>query len=346
MWSIRPRTVVARAVCIAVVSAAAMPGPLDASDGFLETFEDDPVAAGRWYVMTGEDSSRFVYDASGQTLTGSYNTDLSTARLVRPLGRTLTQDDSFCCRVDFVINSEGFHADTFFNAQVSFGFLNTTTTGPDRAGESAEDKAYDLVTFDYFPNITPFGGPSLCATIINRDVGQGFYGAIDFEQGPETELTKPEESDLPRDVMLTADIRYRASLGRATLRLLNNSTPIMLNFGGGLDGDPTTITTVLTGPGFDLDAFGILLWKDTLSGDGTTVRADLVFHAIEVCAPSFGDFDADCDVDSDDLALLENCYSGPGVPLAPGCGAYDRDGDNDVDHDDFGAFQREFTGPR
>ena len=85
-------------------------------------------------------------------------------------------------------------------------------------------------------------------------------------------MTGTGESDLLRDVALTAEVKYRPSTGRATLRVLNGASPLMINSGGGLDGDPDTITTQLTGPGFDVDRFGILLWEDTNAG-GTTWMA-------------------------------------------------------------------------
>lgn len=59
----------------------------------------------------------------------------------------------------------------------------------------------------------------------------------------------------------------------------------------------------------------------------------------------FGDLDGDYDVDADDLAALQACFSGPGVLSAgQGCDAFDADGDGDVDVADFGAFQACFSG--
>jgi len=73
------------------------------------------------------------------------------------------------------------------------------------------------------------------------------------------------------------------------------------------------------------------------------------------------DFDADGDVDGDDLAVFESCATGPAVPYnpaelpepEPGCTlapdtnghiAADFDEDDDVDQSDFGAFQRCYSG--
>ena len=51
------------------------------------------------------------------------------------------------------------------------------TTGIDRV-TGANGGAYDLVSFDYFPNITDFSGPSLGPTVINSNTGIGFPPSI------------------------------------------------------------------------------------------------------------------------------------------------------------------------
>jgi predicted phosphodiesterase len=57
------------------------------------------------------------------------------------------------------------------------------------------------------------------------------------------------------------------------------------------------------------------------------------------------DFDADGDVDADDLALLQACAAGPNTVPPPGCSLQDLDADSDVDQSDFGLLQRCFAGP-
>jgi hypothetical protein len=56
------------------------------------------------------------------------------------------------------------------------------------------------------------------------------------------------------------------------------------------------------------------------------------------------DFDIDGDVDQSDFAHLQNCFSGPGIPLGTGCGDADTDGDGDVDNTDFSTFLPCLTG--
>ncbi len=57
-----------------------------------------------------------------------------------------------------------------------------------------------------------------------------------------------------------------------------------------------------------------------------------------------GDWDGDGDVDADDYAQFESCYTGPGsAALGPGCDTFDFDSEQDVDLADFAEFQRFFN---
>lgn len=56
------------------------------------------------------------------------------------------------------------------------------------------------------------------------------------------------------------------------------------------------------------------------------------------------DYDADGDVDGDDLEEFVSCAAGPSVPYAEGCAKSDYDADGDVDQDDFGILQRCYSG--
>ena len=325
---------------------AATSGPLYADSGFYESFSTDPLATGRWWMMAGENASRFTYQPAEGKVAAAYDSGLPTARLVRSLGRMLDKDDSFLCTVKFAINSTSFHADAFGNAEISFGFLNTNSTGPDRAGFSSAPKAFDVLTWDYFPNENDvFGGPSLAPTIISSSQGQGFFSAIDFVANNETRLDDPGEVDLPKNVQLTAVIRYRGDTRKATLQMYQGSTPLLINASGGLDGDAFTITTPLTDVGFAVNAFGLLLWKDTWSNQSIVV-AGLVYDEIEVVAPEFGDFDRDADVDAEDWGIFQGCQSGPAMAAVESCKPCDADDDGDVDGADFGVFQRNVTGAR
>jgi hypothetical protein len=64
-----------------------------------------------------------------------------------------------------------------------------------------------------------------------------------------------------------------------------------------------------------------------------------------VASPDKGDYDADGDVDQEDLDFLHACFSGASVPIgSPGCNVADWDDDGDVDQSDFGLLQAALTG--
>lgn len=355
---------VAGVACFLSGIVASMPGTPCQADGYVETFTNDPVAGGRFLLHDGEGTAwRFVHQMATQSLRAHYDTGLPTARLIYPLGRTLTQTDAFTCRATFTIRHEGFYADDGHIAQIAFGLMNMQTTGIDRV-YGFYGGAYDLVSFDYYPNVSDaFGGPSLGPTIISGDSGVGFFGSINFSFGQETTLDGPDsDCNLSPgddfimseaggdDRMLTAELKYAPDTQSIALRVFENGEALDINnIGencqpGGRDVDTTTIVTLLTGAGFSVDALGILLWRD-YSSTTSSVIADVDYHRLEVWWPSFGDFDGDGDVDHDDDALFNQCASGPGVPYAAGCELRDGDGDGDVDQSDFGKFQTMFTGP-
>ncbi len=58
-----------------------------------------------------------------------------------------------------------------------------------------------------------------------------------------------------------------------------------------------------------------------------------------LCIP-LGDCDIDGDTDEDDLAVLWDCFSGPGGGVGSGCGCVNFDGDNDVDCKDWREFAK------
>ena len=63
------------------------------------------------------------------------------------------------------------------------------------------------------------------------------------------------------------------------------------------------------------------------------------------CYTPFADKNGDGDVDQDDFAAFQLCYSGNGIPAPDGCECFDRDKDNDVDSNDLTAFSNCGTGP-
>jgi hypothetical protein len=321
--------------------------------GFVEDFASDPVATGRWTVHDG-DGSRFAYNAAADTLTAAYDTGLPTARLVRDVGITLTDETAFSFEVDFEILSAGFFADPDGFAQIACGLMNSVTTGTDRAGGGPNGgDAYDVASLDYFPNVSPvFGGPTLGPTIVNSETEAGFFSAINFAFGQETGLDDPGEAPLPLDTALTASLEYSPLSRVCVIRLTDAGGGLPVNLvgalgaAGGADGDTATIELVLpAGKEFAVDRFGLLLWQDTFA-IGSSVIADVVYRRVVVevgAAPS--DFDLDGDVDLTDYGVFLGCYNGPGHPVGSECQLADLDGDGDVDLEDYGEFLACYNGP-
>jgi hypothetical protein len=98
-------------------------------------------------------------------------------------------------------------------------------------------------------------------------------------------------------------------------------------------------TTASTG---DADGDGV---SDSCDQCPNTSQAMVGLVDAQGCPPTVpGDVDGDGDVDTGDYAAFENCSSGPAVPAAAGCEAFDFDADSDVDQADFGVFQRCLSG--
>ncbi len=302
--------------CVAVLLAlAAFAQPVAAQAlGWTESFTDDPALAGRFSVPPGHDTARFAYDGAMDRLTVHYDASMPTAWYVRPIdpasGRTLGPCDDFAFDVDFTIKSAGFFADPDQFAQIGWGLINTQTTGEDRAGGSAGPFAYDITTFDYFPNVSPlFGGPTLGPTII-RSPGAAFFRSTAFTFGDETDIDKAGgEASIALDQPYTARVAYDAATRSATLTIRQGQQYLDINiFGaggfGGFDGDPTTIQT-LRDPGdvFEVDAFALTAWEDTFNPFGASVIADVDVTEIAFDAPAIvpGDMNGDGRVDGDDL---------------------------------------------
>jgi len=63
------------------------------------------------------------------------------------------------------------------------------------------------------------------------------------------------------------------------------------------------------------------------------------------CPDPFADADGDNDVDQDDFAKFQMCFTGIGGTIVSGCACFDRDGDEDVDANDYTEFENCASGP-
>lgn len=256
-----------------------------AEPGFLETFADDPIAAGR-FALHPDDTlppgapSPFEYQPETHSLLAHLDTAKPTARLVAPLCRTLTERDSFTFTARIRIRSQGLTQYPCGFAPLSVGLMNSQT-GPDRVGYSGLAASYDVVSIDYFPqlNYDPWSPdfcyttpPTLSSTIMTSEPPDAQYGVLTglwratiFPWNSESELLEPEEApaepDLPRDTFLTFVLKYQApttfsgeqgpyAVGRASLTVYQETQALPINEVGDVlpeydDGDASTITTVL-----------------------------------------------------------------------------------------------------
>ncbi len=298
------------------MAVALSPVAADAATLVLEEFGDNPITDGRATVVG--DASRLTH--SGGELIAAYDTALDTTKVLWPLGRTLTQVDSFRFTVDFSLGTD---LTTTGLAQISFGLINSVTTGFDRPGGfgpsgvfpgagSGPDDAHDVVTVDYFPfdgrddpNF-PFNSITLSPTVITSDDGDddsSFFDQVKFPQGVESLIDDAGEPEqLPLSTPFTVELVYTAPTRTATLTLEDGSGLVAINavgsippppgsmdpptvIAGGADGDQTTIELVLGADDvFAVDAFSVLLWQDTFGFGASTVLGSIHYDRFEVFA--------------------------------------------------------------
>ncbi len=92
----------------------------------------------------------------------------------------------------------------------------------------------------------------------------------------------------------------------------------------------------------DINNIGEIAWReiDPVIGNTRIMLLQRIAYS--------GDFDGDCRISTEDVAVFFDCFTGPVGPpgeLDPACAAGDFDQDQDVDFADFGAFHQAFTGP-
>lgn len=228
-------------------------------------------------------NTRFTYNDADGTLTAHYNTTSPTIQLLFPLGQQFNQNTSFTFSSRLKVLSSGLNSPPDFGGEVvSFGLLNSSTTGSTRAStghydssfnfiEDTPGNSYDLMTFDYFPTQdNTFGGNSLnLTTVQSAQAGHSFNSQFFFGYTNAT---------LPLDQFLTIKVAYDAGTKKATL-----------DYGSG------SLISDLTGAAFSADSMGITLWNDPnlnpappADASGSPVAADVVFDSISVATPEPG----------------------------------------------------------
>ena len=181
----------------------------------------------------------------------------------------------------FVIRSEGFAAepDGFF--QISWGLWNTEATGLDRTGSFQDFTAdtYELIEFDYYPNVSPFfGGPFLSPALfgeeVNGDAFANFTSLFDLDVA------------LPLDTPLLAVLEHRPDLDVLVLgvhRIVDSGHVVPLD--GAVGSAPLAF---LSSREYDLNTIGLTLWADGFGGPTPAVVATLDFHALTVVSGLVG----------------------------------------------------------
>jgi len=250
-----------------------------ASDPFVDSGGGRPVferrGAPEAFVWEPATPPAFEGDAPGSLL-ARYDSLEPTARAFAPLSRALGAGDDFTVSAVFTIRPEGFFADPFGFAQISFGLMNRGTTGDDRTGDTADFRAesFDLLEFDYFPNVSPFfGGPFAGVSAFGGAAGDDAFANFSFASVP---------LDLPLGEPLEAVLAHRAQEGIVEIsvaRILPDGSRAPL------PGAPAVLRTSSLVPGFALDALGIFAWHDgfnIFSESGRSLRADVEYHRLAV----------------------------------------------------------------
>jgi hypothetical protein len=212
-----PATIV-RAVSAAVVlSGTALLSSAQAA--VVERFDADPLTGQSQNVFftEGDVAARFTFlpdegshfpaDRDG-TLRVLYDTTVPTARISTPMGEVLTLNADFEFGAILTIRSEGYFADPNGFSQIAFGVWNAGTTGLNRT--SFPSDSFDLVEFDYFPNVTSFGGPFLSPSVFGGNIGGNAFFNFAFASA---------EVALPFDVPLLVQCHYAAATQRLNVRL-------------------------------------------------------------------------------------------------------------------------------
>jgi hypothetical protein len=266
----RPHLLKTAAALVALAAATASAGA-----GVVERFATDPLAGAgpNVFFAEGEPEARFAFLASEPahfpgdregTLRVLYDTTRPAARLSTPLGRTLTLADDFELGAIMTIRSEGFFASPDGFSQIAFGLWNARTTGMNRTALPSD--SFDLVEFDYFPNVTPFGGPFLSPSVFGGAVGGNAFFNFAFRSA---------ERALPLDVPLLCQLRYAAAERRLEVRVSRHrSGPFFER----LPGATVAVDLSDIDPTFVLDVLGIAGYFEGYASIHAFVDYDLLYE--------------------------------------------------------------------
>jgi hypothetical protein len=273
----------------ATAIAGVAPGPATA----LEFFSGNPLLDAET-VLEGaafdrvqwlDDAPAFPGDAPG-SLVANYDALAAPARVGLRLEAPFTEADPFVAGMLFSIDSDGFEADPFGFFQISWGLWNTGQTGFERTGnfEYFAADTFELVEFDYFPNVSPwFGGPFITPSLFGAADPENplfdFLGA--FANG----AFGSREAALPFDRPLLAILEHRPDEGLLISYVFEQGEAgewVLME-----DAIAAAPLGFLSKREFLVDAIGLTLWKDGFSGPTPSVRATVHVQAIGAVAGNF-----------------------------------------------------------
>lgn len=274
-----------------------------ASVSFTEDFSTNPFTAWSFGIGSTEPSTnRFVWNSSAASayagdpvgaLDVHLDSSLPTVRFQRPLGVTLTDTNDFLLKVRFSFTVTTSGADDFM--QITFGFVNSALTGSNRTGTTPnfDDRdTFHTIEFDYFPQLTTFGGPTLTPTVIGASISSNADIFANFASifGPPADLGDNTNglTTLPQNVTLQAVLAYTAANKTLTLTMSQvNSNGTLTWLDTGLVPMDLVANGYNTNFPFKVDTLAIMAYLDAADSDTSTVSlvADLNFQKFSFYSP-------------------------------------------------------------
>src|SRR5439155_19958288 len=186
-----------------------------------------------------------------------------TARLSTSTGQVFSLDADFDFGAILTIRSEGFFADPDGFSQIAFGLWNAARTGLDRT--SFPSDSFDLVEFDYFPNVTPFGGPFVSPTVFGGNVADNAFFNFAFHSA---------ETTLPLDTPLLVQCHYNAALRRLNVKVSRHLRSLIFER---IDAAGVSVDLSRIDPTFLLNTAGIAGYFEGFASIHAVVDYDLLY---------------------------------------------------------------------
>jgi hypothetical protein len=174
-------------------------------------------------------------------------------------------DDDFEFGAILTIRSDGFEADPNGFSQIAFGLWNSSTTGPGRTLFPSD--SFDLIEFDYFPNLTSFGGPFITPSVFGGEVGGNAFFNFTFLS---------VETALPHDVPLLCRFVHDGAARRLTLQVARLAAEATFT---PIPGGRVTVDTGALNPTFLVDVIGIAAYFEGFASLRASVDYDLLYFA-------------------------------------------------------------------